>query len=86
MPRGDGTGPMGGGSRTGRGLGACTGVNATRGAGLGMGLGRRGRSGGFGRGFAVDQTANKTQEDLLKEQRNNLQNQLEVIEKQIESL
>ena len=56
MPRRDGTGPMGGGSMTGRGLGLCTGANAVKyGAGLGMGLGlglacRRGFGRGFGRG------------------------------------
>ncbi|WP_147819459.1 DUF5320 domain-containing protein [Salidesulfovibrio onnuriiensis] len=42
MPGRDGTGPMGMGSRTGRGLGVCTGANAPRrgrwvGAGFGMG-------------------------------------------------
>ena len=40
MPRRDGTGPMGAGSMTGRGLGFCTGANAVKyGAGPGMGLG-----------------------------------------------
>ena len=47
MPRRDGTGPNGMGSRSGRGLGVCTGVNAPRyggefGAGYGMGGGRGG--------------------------------------------
>ncbi|MBG0790295.1 MAG: DUF5320 domain-containing protein [Desulfovibrionaceae bacterium] len=58
MPRRDGTGPNGMGSRTGRGLGACTGVNAPFfGQGLGAGYGRgglRARNGlgnGFGPGF-----------------------------------
>ena len=56
MPRRDGTGPMGAGSMTGRGLGLCTGANAVKyGAGLGMGLGlglacRRCFGRGFGRG------------------------------------
>jgi hypothetical protein len=37
MPRRDGTGPMGAGSMTGRGLGLCTGANAVKyGAGLGI--------------------------------------------------
>ena len=37
MPRRDGTGPMGAGSMTGRGLGSCTGVNAVKNdAGLGL--------------------------------------------------
>jgi hypothetical protein len=65
MPRRDGTGPMGAGSMTGRGLGICTGANAVKyGAGLGMGLGlglacRRGFGRGFGRGFAFNQTSSK---------------------------
>ena len=88
MPRRDGTGPMGAGSMTGRGLGLCTGANAVKyGAGLGMGLGlglacRR----GFGRGFAVNQTSSKTQKELLNEQKAMLQDRLEVIEKQMENL
>ena len=49
MPRRDGTGPNGMGSRTGRGLGICTGVNAP-GFGQGYGAGY-GRGGGFGFGF-----------------------------------
>jgi hypothetical protein len=49
MPRRDGTGPMGQGAMTGRGLGVCTGVNA---GGAGYGLGRgQGRGRGFGMGF-----------------------------------
>lgn len=49
MPRGDGTGPMGRGERTGRGAGFCAGydlpgyANPVQGAGFGMGM-------GFGRG------------------------------------
>ncbi|MEG3072099.1 MAG: DUF5320 domain-containing protein [Candidatus Syntrophopropionicum ammoniitolerans] len=35
MPRGDGTGPMGAGAMTGRGLGFCTDANV---AGYGAGL------------------------------------------------
>jgi uncharacterized protein DUF5320 len=60
MPRGDRTGPWGGGPRTGRGLGYCTGndrpgyMQAGPGLGLGGGMGlRRGWGGGrgWGRGF-----------------------------------
>lgn len=67
MPRRDGTGPRGVGSKTGRGLGSCTGAKIVRyGAGLGMGLGRRlirrrGPAGSYGRGFAVNQNSTKTQ-------------------------
>jgi len=96
MPRRDGTGPMGVGSMTGRGLGLCTGANAVKyGAGIGMGLGlglacRRGfgRSfgRGFGRGFAINQTSSKTQKELLNEQKTMLQDRLEVIDKQLENL
>jgi len=93
MPRRDGTGPMGAGSMTGRGLGLCTGVNAAKyGAGLGMmglGLGlacRRGFGRGFGRGFAINQTSPKTQKELLNEQKTMLQDRLEVIDKQLENL
>ena len=43
MPRGDGTGPAGQGSMTGRGMGFCTGFNAP-------GFMNPGFGGGFGRG------------------------------------
>jgi hypothetical protein len=96
MSRRDGTGPMGAGSMTGRGLGLCTGADAVKyGAGIGMGLGRghacrrgfgRGFSRGFGRGFAFNQTSSKTQKELMNEQKTMLQNRLEVIDKQLENL
>ena len=92
MPRRDGTGPMGGGSMTGRGLGLCTGANAVKyGAGLGMGLGlglacRRGFGRGFGRGSAINRISTKTQKERLNEQKAMLQDRLEVIEKQMENL
>ena len=92
MPRRDGTGPMGAGSMTGRGLGLCTGTNAVKyGAGLGMGLGlglacRRGFGRGFGRGFAFNQTSSKTQKELLNEQKTMLQDRIEAIDKQLENL
>ena len=92
MPRRDGTGPMGAGSMTGRGLGICTSTNAVKyGAGPGMGLGfglacRRGFCRGFGRGFAGNQTFSKTQKELLSEQKTMLQDRLDVIDKQLENL
>lgn len=86
MPRRDGTGPTGVGSMTGRGLGLCTGANAIRhGAGFGMGLKLACRR-GFGRGFAVNQTSSKTRKELLQEQKDILQNHLEVIDKKLENL
>lgn len=58
MPGFDGTGPMGGGPMTGRGMGYCSGARPAAGAGFGygrggrfgFGFGRGGRGGGFGRG------------------------------------
>jgi len=50
MPFGDGTGPLGKGPKTGRGLGFCAGYDTpgyTK--GRGRGLGRRGRGRGRGR-------------------------------------
>lgn len=57
MPRRDGTGPAGMGSRTGRGLGMCTDEDAPRfgrkfGGGYGRGSGVRARNGfGYGLGY-----------------------------------
>lgn len=92
MPRRDGTGPMGAGPVTGRGLGLCTGANAVKyGAGLGLGLGsglacRRGFGRGFGRGFAVNQNSSKTQKELIQGQKNVLKSRRDVIDKQLENL
>ena len=92
MPGRNGTGPMKAGPMTGRGLGVCTGANAVGyGSGRGMGFGRglacrRGFGRGFGRGFSIDETSPKTQKELLNEQKTILQDRLEVIDKQLESL
>lgn len=88
MPGRDGTGPMGAGTMTGRGLGYCTGGKAVQfGRGYGLGLAcRRGAGGGFGRGFAYWQTSNENQKDLLQKQRDILKTQLEAIDKQLEDL
>lgn len=52
MPRGNGTGPLGMGSMTGRGAGYCAGGNSPGFAGSGAGLGKGGRCRGFaGGGF-----------------------------------
>ncbi|MDD4048223.1 MAG: DUF5320 domain-containing protein [Clostridia bacterium] len=62
MPRFDGSGPMGQGSMTGRGMGYCNSnvVRPSFGGGMGQGFGRglgrgfgRGMGAGFGRGFAA---------------------------------
>ena len=55
MPRGDGTGPQGMGSMTGRAMGFCAGyaqpgyASPGFGAGTGLGFGRGFRGGGWGR-------------------------------------
>ena len=80
MPRGDGTGPLGYGPISGRGFGACTGVNA---GGRGRGLNCRR---GYGMNFAADPMITKTQKELLSEQKELLQNRLDIISKQLENL
>ncbi|TRO81895.1 DUF5320 domain-containing protein [Trichloromonas acetexigens] len=50
MPRGDGTGPMGTGSMTGRGVGYCAGNTAPGFASAGYGAGWGGRCRGFAGG------------------------------------
>ena len=92
MPRRDGTGPMGRGSMSGKGLGLCTGENVGGiGARMGQGFGRgRGlgagnvcrRSGGLSSG---DATGVNEKELLLKE-KENLQKRLETVSIQLEKL
>jgi len=94
MPRGDGTGPMGAGAMTGRGLGPCAGgdrLGYGPGYGAGFGYGcRRGfgsRFGGFfglGRGFAPSPLSEKTQKELLKEQKEFFQDRINAIDKQLD--
>jgi len=93
MPGRDGSGPMGQGSRSGRGLGICTGINADRyGAGFGRGVGRF-----FGIGFFCRKGSNfrrnmniapiskqKTKE-ILTEQKEILQKELDLINQQLET-
>lgn len=90
MPRRDGTGPMGAGKLTGRGLGFCTGTNVAKcgagfGVGIGIGLGLARRR-GFGRGFSRNDTSNKTSKELLQEQKDILKKRLEVIDRELENL
>lgn len=80
MPRKDGTGPMGLGTMTGRGLGNCVGENEIRyGAGLRM---------GSGRGFTNQRgsTVGPSSKELLQEEKEQLKSRLEVINRQLENL
>lgn len=100
MPAGDGTGPEGMGSRTGRGAGYCAGFNApgfmnglrSR---MGMGLGR---GGGRGRNrfmpvqpaymagqYAAPYTP-ENEAESLKQNAQMLQNQLDQISKRLDDL
>ena len=99
MPGRDGTGPMGQGSMTGRGLGVCTGVNVGRyGVGLGRGFGRgMGRSMGLGMGFGygcrrgavrfyAGGAMELTDKEILNEQKELFQKRLDVVSRQLENL
>lgn len=90
MPGRDGTGPMGQGSVTGRGLGFCTGVNARkysnslrRGFGYRMGLnyGCRRSTEGYYAG-----QSGLTDKELLSEQKDILQRRLDEISEQLKNL
>jgi hypothetical protein len=95
MPKRDGTGPVGVGVMTGRGLGPCAGANPPNyrprfGAGCGAGFGWRlsfpCRLGGFKSDFAGDSVSPKTRKELLNDQKDFLKDRLEAIEKQLEEL
>ncbi len=70
MPRLDGTGPLGYGPMTGRGMGSC-------GPGRGFGPGR-----GYGRRFM---TRNE-EKDLLKDEMKDLEEELKAIKERLQEL
>lgn len=70
MPRFDGTGPLGQGPMTGRGLGPCGG---------GMGYGR-----GYGRGFGCRRFYTRKEEaEILKEETEVLEEELKAIKERL---
>jgi len=100
MPRGDGTGPAGQGSMTGRGMGFCAGFNVPgfmsggfgRGMGRGLGMGR-------GRGFGwrartmqimpIQQPAvitEKQEKEFLEQELSALKEEMREIEARIKEL
>lgn len=85
MPGRDGTGPMGRGPFTGRGMGGCI-ARGVLGAGLAIGLGlgcRKGFRRWFGRGTdAYFTETGKSEKEMLIEEIRHLQNRLEAIEKE----
>lgn len=92
MPGRNGTGPMGAGAMTGRGLGPCAGTGSlAKGAGLGLGLGlgmacRRGFGRGFRRLFVDNEMSAEDCKGLLQLQKDALKNRLADIDRQLESL
>lgn len=101
MPFGDGTGPLGQGPTTGRGLGYCSGYNQPGysysrrgwfGRGFGRGRGWFGRGMGMGRrwfwqSFIPYQTPTTKEEvDILKEEASVLRQELKEIESAIQDL
>ena len=95
MPGRDGTGPMGAGAMTGRGLGGCVsasvngqypayGTGRQRRAGRG-GMKGRGFGRGLGRGFAGVYPA-ATQKEALEQQRAALQTRLDQVDSQLKNL
>ncbi len=94
MPQGNATGPNGLGPMTGRGLGACSGsaVNTPCGRGRGGGRGMFARGFGMFRGmFPVNQgniapVNPENEKELLKNQATILKEQLDNINKRIDTL
>ena len=92
MPGRDGTGPMGAGSVTGRGMGRCAGDVPVYGEGRGLGLGLGWRRGfGCGRGFGrqsgpINLPDGVSRKGLLAQQKRALESRLEMVNKQLDSL
>ena len=87
MARGDGTGPMGAGAMTGRGLGSCVGsgvsVGGGRGAGRGMGMG-----GGRGMGVRNRNFSNVVQQAPVMsadQEKEYIQNDVTALENELEA-
>lgn len=73
MPRQDGTGPMGQGSMTGRGMGPCRGGIRGRGMRRGMGW--------FGGRLSKDE-----EKEILEEEKKYLEEELEEVKKELSSV
>ncbi len=101
MPGRDGTGPVGSGAMTGRGLGPCNETDQPRfgggfrsgfgfgsgfGSGYGLGLGCRRGFGNRAGGWFSGPISEKTRKEMLKDQKDFLHSRLEAIDKQLEDL
>lgn len=83
MPRRDGTGPMGRGSRTGRGMGFC---NEGKAEGTFRSLGWRRCGRGFGWNNYNNVINHQNQKDVLKEEKAILEDRLNLINNQLNTL
>ncbi|MGE5580595.1 MAG: DUF5320 domain-containing protein [Bacillota bacterium] len=83
MPGRDGTGPLGCGAMTGRGLGGCLGVQPGRGV-YGRLWRRCGGGPGLGRFLAVGPT--QSQREILSDEKKRLEQRLSIVTKTLESL
>lgn len=79
MPGRDGTGPMGFGQMSGKGLGLCSGLNMTR-----RGFGR-GFKTGYCRNFAFSTNAD-SEKEFLSQQKSLLESKIDYINQKLEQL
>ena len=90
MPGMNGTGPMGAGPQTGRGLGYCGKADADsffRGRGMGMGRGYScGRGRGIGRFYQPVELTADQKKDILNQRKTFLENELSSLDEQINNL
>jgi len=77
MPNRDDTGPLGQGSRTGRGFGNCAGQD-----GIGRGIGRRGAGRGFGVAPEQDSSWVENQIQSLKSALQSISDRLDAMKKE----
>ena len=86
MPRGDGTGPMGRGPMSGRGMGFCVrAFESGEASYIGGGI-RRGFRRWLGGGCSAVPFTPETYKELLENQKDNLQKRIGSIEKELEKL
>lgn len=100
MPRGDRSGPMGMGARTGRGLGYCSGADApgfagqgpqpggyrNGGRGAGMGRGIRGGRGCWNTGYPVAPAAPAAPLRSGEQEQQYLQQQADMLQSELETI
>lgn len=88
MSRGDGTGPRGIGTLTGRGAGSCTGGQGRgrKQSGPGRGAGGRGLCGWFSASELAGRTPQENEERLMKEQIESLLKQQEEVHRRLSEL